>query len=92
MKKDFVPFQSLPADGSSPRTEMRTEVVAGTRAATAFRPLLQAAAPLPALPNGHGEPTVTFERDGDRVTLIKVQCPCGNVFELACEYSKEHSG
>ena len=32
------------------------------------------------------EPTVTLKRDGERVTQIIVQCSCGQVIELACEY------
>jgi hypothetical protein len=31
-------------------------------------------------------PTVTLQREGDRVTRIQVQCACGEVIELDCEY------
>jgi hypothetical protein len=86
MKKDFVPFLAVGADGSRPRTESRTEVVAGSGTAIAFRPLSQAQAHPPTLPNTHGEPTMTLEREGNRVTRIKIQCPCGNLIELVCEY------
>jgi hypothetical protein len=33
-----------------------------------------------------GQPTVTFQREGDRVTRISVQCSCGQTIELQCEY------
>lgn len=33
-----------------------------------------------------GEPTVTLTRDGDRVTGIRVQCTCGQVIDLICEF------
>ena len=92
MKIDFIPFQVTASNGSRPKTEGRTEVIVGGQTAIAFRPLLQAGAHPTTPANAHGEPSVTFERDGDRVTLIKVQCPCGNVFELACDYSEKLSG
>jgi hypothetical protein len=60
--------------------------MAGPATAIAFHPLTQTPAPPPTGPSGHGEPTVTLERDGDRVARIKIRCPCGNVFELACDY------
>lgn len=89
MKKDFVPFQVSASDGSRPKTEARRGVVVAGQTAIAFHPLIQAD-PHPATPtNAHSEPSVTLERDGDRVTRIKVQCPCGNVFELACDYSEK---
>jgi hypothetical protein len=88
MKKDFVPFLVTESDGSRPTTESRTEVLAGSRTAIAFHPLTQAPAHTPTPPNAHGEPTMTFERDGDRVARIKIHCPCGHIFELACDYAE----
>lgn len=32
------------------------------------------------------DPKITLEREGDRVTRIKIQCLCGRNLELACEY------
>jgi hypothetical protein len=32
------------------------------------------------------EPRVTIQRDGDRVTHLRVQCACGQVMDLACVY------
>jgi hypothetical protein len=34
----------------------------------------------------HGEPKITLERQGDVVTHIRVQCGCGQVIEVKCEY------
>ena len=34
----------------------------------------------------HGEPHLTLQRDGDRITNIRIQCGCGQVMELACVY------
>ena len=89
MKSDFVPFQVATSDGSRPQTEARTEVIARAQKAIVFRPLTQPPAHLAAPPNTHGEPSVTLERDGERVTRIKVQCSCGQVLELACDYSEK---
>ena len=88
MKKDFVPFLAATADNSRPMTESRTEVVLGSNKAMAFRPLSQTAAHPPTPPTAHGEPTLTLEREGDRVARIKIQCPCGHVVELVCDYSE----
>jgi hypothetical protein len=33
-----------------------------------------------------GEPRVTVQRDGDRITHLRIQCSCGQVLDLACVY------
>jgi len=39
-----------------------------------------------AAPQSCGEPVLTLQRDGDKITSIHVECSCGQVFDLACEY------
>jgi hypothetical protein len=34
------------------------------------------------------EPRLSIQRDGDRVTSIRVQCTCGQVMDLACVYDE----
>jgi hypothetical protein len=34
------------------------------------------------------EPRVTVQRDGDRVTHLRIQCTCGQMMDLACVYEK----
>jgi hypothetical protein len=34
----------------------------------------------------HGQPKITFQKEGDRITQIRVQCPCGQIIELNCLY------
>jgi hypothetical protein len=34
------------------------------------------------------EPKVSVQRDGDRVTSIRVQCTCGQVMDIACVYDE----
>jgi hypothetical protein len=49
-----------------------------------FRPVAQ-----PSSHDAHpniGEPKITLERDGDRITKIKVQCVCGHIVEFCCLY------
>jgi hypothetical protein len=38
---------------------------------------------------GQCEPRVTLQRDGDRVSAIRIQCACGQVVELACVYGNK---
>lgn len=32
------------------------------------------------------QPQITFQRQGDQITHIRIQCSCGQVIELNCEY------
>jgi hypothetical protein len=34
------------------------------------------------------EPRVTVQRDGDRVTHLRIQCTCGQIMDLACVYEE----
>jgi hypothetical protein len=34
----------------------------------------------------HGPPKVTLEKQGDTITHIRIECGCGQVTELKCEY------
>jgi len=81
MTKGFVP---LSASSPPPAAQPAKPKTAAAPAPVALRPLAAGVAPAGA---GHaGEPKVTVERDGERVTRIKVQCPCGHIIELACNY------
>lgn len=39
-----------------------------------------------------GEPKVTVQRDGDRVTHLRIQCTCGMIMDLACVYDPAQPG
>lgn len=39
-----------------------------------------------AAPQKHCEPKITVERQGETITHIRVECGCGEVIELKCEY------
>ena len=47
---------------------------------------LAAAAPVAVPHVQHGPPKVTLEKQGDMITHIRVECSCGQVTELKCEY------
>ena len=38
------------------------------------------------------EPRVTVQRDGDRVTHLRIQCTCGQIMDLACVYDPAAPG
>lgn len=38
------------------------------------------------------EPRVTVQRDGDRVTQLRIQCTCGQIMDLACVYDEAPPG
>jgi hypothetical protein len=44
------------------------------------------AAPAPAPHVQHGPPKVTLEKQGDMITHIRIECSCGQITELKCEY------
>ena len=44
-------------------------------------------APAPLAPHSqHGPPRITLEKHGEMITHIRVECSCGQVTELKCEY------
>jgi hypothetical protein len=69
---------SAPAS-SSPR-------LSALSSASAPAEISAASVPAPSPANCSGKPVVTLQRNGDVVTAIKVQCTCGQVIELNCQY------
>lgn len=95
MTAAFAPL-ALPAGGrSNGSSAFRLKVLPQATTAPAFKAFQTAPAPVapPPQPPKHeahkasSPPKVTLQRDGERVTHIRVECSCGEVFELACEYS-----
>jgi hypothetical protein len=85
MNQGFLPL-SLSAQTASPAGASQTNLVAEPQAARRFRPLATAAAAAQPAPAGGGEPKLSLEREGGRITRIKIQCCCGRVIEVACGY------
>ncbi len=90
MPGDFVPLLKKASPDTTP--SFRVKVVADAGPAAPFHPCprpepsaLGPGASAPPAP-AHGDPTVTLERDGDRITGIRIECSCGRVTELTCVY------
>lgn len=95
--ESFVPLTAVPAP-SAPR-EFRVKILNAASAATSEAAASGVVKPdcfqsleglRPTSMNGQekkiGEPRVTVQRDGDRVTHLRIQCSCGQVLDLACVY------
>ena len=97
LAENFVPFE--PSVGpenteAGPRLRVVPKVNSPSEGASDFAPLTDSDAakpPKPPLHTAHPPkasitPTVTLQREGDRISLIRVECSCGQVIELACAY------
>jgi hypothetical protein len=79
-KATFVPMAPPAANADE---------TAAPKSASASQPLLRQAA---ASGVGHagadhkGPPQISVEKEGDRISLIRIQCSCGQVIEVACTY------
>jgi hypothetical protein len=88
--ESFVPFDPLAASAPSPPPGgPNLKVMPNGEGNANFSPL-EAPPNLtvhhsPAAPSGSG-PNVTLQREGDRVTGIRIECQCGQVIELTCSY------
>lgn len=84
----FVPLTTAPI--SDERREFRVTVIPQAGQSRTFHSLEQLA-PAPDSPANHKkvcEPRVSVQRDGDRVSGIRIQCNCGQVMDLACHYEE----
>ncbi len=91
VSEPFIPFDPIPPAGPQPAgapvSPRGFRVVSKPEAGSAFAPLAA-----PDTPHAHaaagaaGKPVVTLQRDGERVTAIRIECVCGQVIELACSY------
>jgi hypothetical protein len=84
----FVPFD--PTSASEARVSSLpagVKVVPKPAAGSDFTPLR-----VPGVAHAHaasgfaGPPVVTLDREGERVTAIRIECVCGQVIELTCSY------
>lgn len=76
------PIRLKPVSLVPPVFEPTTPATLKAEAASA----VAAAAPAPVPHVQHGPPKVTFEKQGDIITHIRVECSCGQITELKCEY------
>ena len=87
----FVPLTTAPAAGAG--QDHRVTVIPDAKQFQALKspePSASAAATALAEAGPHPEkicePRVTVQRDGDRVTHLRIQCTCGQIMDLACVY------
>jgi hypothetical protein len=86
-RDSFVPFEPGSASGArTPGAFGSLKVVPSAEAGPAFAPLQTSTGAHSHAAAGPGKPVVTLQRDGDRVTCIRIECVCGQILELACSY------
>jgi hypothetical protein len=87
MTHTFVPL-SQSTKPAAPRLELAPRISPATdlSAAQPFRPFAASLSPVPCSGQTTGEPKVNLIREGDRITRITVECPCGHTVELSCVY------
>jgi hypothetical protein len=84
MNEPFVPLSKAAVPGfATAGSDFRVTVVKQTENFQSFQPLGHAGK---SGPGGQCEPRVTLQRNGGSVSVIRVQCACGQVIELACVY------
>jgi hypothetical protein len=62
---------------------------AGPKPAPAFAPLaapMDASRVAPVVQHAHGSVNIEVKKEGERISQIRVQCRCGEVIEIDCEY------
>lgn len=87
MSSPFVPFapNRQPQAGDQ---AFRAKILSQPHQAKPFQPATNQAGTEGAAkaPQAGVEPKMTLHREGDRITRIEIQCPCGQCIELECLY------
>lgn len=91
--ESFVPLTAAPVPPQ--RQEFRVNVIqaeAAPAASANFQSLPTPAQAKAGSNIGHDkklyEPRVSVQRDGNRVTLLRIQCTCGQTMDIACLYDE----
>jgi hypothetical protein len=83
----FVPFDPVQGSGSARSgAPPGLKVVPKSEAGPAFAAVPTSASAHIHGAAGSGKPVVTLQREGERVTGIRIECVCGQIIELACSY------
>ena len=85
----FVPLSNAPASATE-RQDFHLTLLPQTAVA---RPA-QSASTTPMVPSTPGlcQPRIMLQREGQTITRIRIQCACGHVMELECEYEAKLAG
>jgi hypothetical protein len=84
--ESFVPLTSAATPSKEERPDFRVTVRSQTDDAPPFQSLGQAAGSFSPAQSSNLEPRLTLQREGDRISSIRIQCTCGQTIELACVY------
>jgi hypothetical protein len=88
--ESFVPLTAVTPAGENP--EFRVTVIPQNGSAQPFQTLEQIASGSSEGSSANGkkncEPRLSMQRDGDRITDIRIQCSCGQMMDLACVYDE----
>src|SRR5580765_7801828 len=95
MSNDFVPL--VPPSAQAPdASAFRLKVVPRGQTSQPFTPVIVAtvghpavsaeAQPASAATEAKAEPTITLQRERERITRIQIKCSCGQMIELSCVY------
>lgn len=89
MDAEFIPLRQACRSSQGVRAE---DAPTHAAAATPFVPARKTA-PTPATPGASadgsgltGDPEIIVDKDGDRITHIRICCTCGQVTEIECGY------
>lgn len=92
--ESFVPLTAAPAPPQ--RQEFRVNVIQAEAAPATQTNFQSLPTPPPSTASvanaGHDkkmcEPRVSVQRDGNRVTLVRIHCTCGQTMDIACLYDE----
>ena len=85
MQPEFLPFR--PSTPQSPNPGfVSLRVLPASPSQPAFSPFAKPHAHPCTQPTPNSTPLISLHRDADRVTGIRIQCSCGQIIELACEF------
>jgi hypothetical protein len=82
MNEPFVPLSNAAISGRN-QSDLHVTIVNHDESHRSFQPLGRAGK---SSSGGQCEPRVTLQRDGNHVSAIRIQCSCGQVIELVCDY------
>jgi hypothetical protein len=81
----FVPLTHAAAPAPE-HGDFRVTVLSPADRAASFQPLGSLRTAGSNSTSANAEPRLTVDRDGDRISVIRLQCTCGQTHELACSY------
>ncbi len=83
----FVPL--VASSPSDPQREFKVTVIPQAGQPQAFHPVGSAGEGQGAFPKKQNcEPQLSVQREGDKITNIRIQCRCGQTIDVACVYDK----